>query len=252
MSEFENKVALITGASTGIGKATAKAFGAQGAKVVVADVNLELGQATADEIVAAGGEACFIPCDVTSEEQVIAMVKGTVEKYGRLDIAFNNAGIEIENDKIEHCETSVFDKVIDVNVKGVWLCMKHQIPAMLEAGNGGSIVNTASVAGLFAAPKMAAYSASKHAVVGLTKSVAVEYGRRGIRVNAVCPAVIETEMVRRAAEKDPKRFEITKSMHPIGRVGQAEEVAEAVLYLSSKATFTTGLALPVDGGFTAQ
>lgn len=252
MKEFENKVALITGASAGIGKATAKAFAAQGAKVIVADINQELGQATTDEILADGGDAYFIPCDVTQEDQVIAMVNGTVEKYGRLDIAFNNAGIEIENDKIEDCKTSVFDTVMDVNVKGVWLCMKHQIPAMLKANNGGSIVNTASVAGLFAAPKMAAYSASKHAVIGMTKSVAVEYGRRGIRVNAVCPAVIETEMVRRAAEKDPKRFEITKSMHPIGRVGQAEEVAEAVLYLSHKASFTTGLALPVDGGFTAQ
>jgi NAD(P)-dependent dehydrogenase (short-subunit alcohol dehydrogenase family) len=251
MQDFNDKVAIITGASAGIGKATAMAFAQGGAKVVVADINQQDGEAVVNEITQAGGTAMFVPCDVTNDQQVMSLVDATIEAYGKLDIAFNNAGIEIEQSKLADGEEGVFDKIMDVNVKGVWRCMKYQIPAMLKNGSG-SIVNTASVAGLGAAPKMAIYSASKHAVIGLTKSAAVEYGKKGIRVNAVCPAVIDTEMFRRAAESDPRKAEFVAGMHPIGRIGKVEEIAEAVMYLcSSNSGFTTGIALPVDGGHTA-
>ena len=251
MQNFTDKVVIVTGASAGIGKATAMAFAKHGAKVVVADINQQDGEAVVTEITQAGGIAMFVPCDVTNEQQVMSLVDATVEAYGKLDIAFNNAGIEIEQSKLADGEESVFDKIMDVNVKGVWRCMKYQIPAMLKNG-GGSIVNTASVAGLGAAPKMAIYSASKHAVIGLTKSAAVEYGKKGIRVNAVCPAVIDTEMFRRAAEADPRKAEYVAGMHPVGRIGKVDEIAEAVMYLcSSNSGFTTGIALPVDGGHTA-
>lgn len=251
MQIFTDKVAIITGASAGIGKATAIAFAQNGAKVVVADINQQDGEAVVNEITQAGGTAMFVPCDVTNDQQVMSLVDATLEAYGKLDIAFNNAGIEIEQSKLADGEESVFDKIMDVNVKGVWRCMKYQIPAMLKNGSG-SIVNTASVAGLGAAPKMAIYSASKHAVIGLTKSAAVEYGKKGIRVNAVCPAVIDTEMFRCAAESDPRKAEFVAGMHPVGRIGKVEEIAEAVMYLcSSNSGFTTGIALPVDGGHTA-
>ena len=251
MQIFTDKVAIITGASAGIGKATAIAFAQNGAKVVVADINQQDGEAVVNEITQAGGTAMFVPCDVTNDQQVMSLVDATLEAYGKLDIAFNNAGIEIEQSKLADGEESVFDKIMDVNVKGIWRCMKYQIPAMLKNGSG-SIVNTASVAGLGAAPKMAIYSASKHAVIGLTKSAAVEYGKKGIRVNAVCPAVIDTEMFRRAAESDPRKAEFVAGMHPVGRIGKVEEIAEAVMYLcSSNSGFTTGIALPVDGGHTA-
>lgn len=250
MFDFQNKVAIITGAGHGIGQATAKAFAAQGAKVVVADIDRQAGEAVVDAIKANNGVATFIPCDVTNDTQVQALVTSTIEIYGKLDIAFNNAGIEIEQSKLADGDEAIFDKIMDVNVKGVWRCMKHQIPALL-ANDGGAIVNTASVAGLGAAPKMSIYAASKHAVLGLTKSAAIEYGKKGIRINAVCPAVIDTEMFQRAAQSDPRKAEYAHAMHPVGRIGQPEEVAAAVLYLcSDQAKFTTGAALPVDGGVT--
>ena len=251
MNNFNGKVVLITGAGNGIGRATALAFAQQGASVVVADISHKDGEETTAQIIQGGGIASFIPCDVTKDQDVEALVAGTLEAYGKLDIAFNNAGIEIEQSKLADGEEAVYDKIMDVNVKGVWRCMKYQIPAMLKQ-TSSAIVNTASIAGLGAAPKMSIYSASKHAVIGLTKSAAIEYGKKGLRVNAVCPAVIDTEMFRRATQSDPQKEQYVKGLHPVGRIGQPEEVAAAVLYLCSDlAGFTTGVALPVDGGATA-
>jgi len=248
---FSGQVALVTGASAGIGRATALAFAEQGLKVVVADVDETGGRACAEAILEAGGDATFVRCDVTQDVQVKAMVEQTVATYGRLDYAFNNAGIEIEKGRLAEGSEAEFDAIMGVNVKGVWLCMKHQLPVMLAQG-GGAIVNTASVAGLGAAPKMSIYAASKHAVIGLTKSAAIEYAKKQIRVNAVCPAVIDTDMFRRAYEADPRKAEFAAAMHPVGRVGKVEEIAAAVLYLCSDgAAFTTGHALAVDGGATA-
>lgn len=247
---FSGKVALVTGGAAGIGQATAEAFAAQGARVVVSDIDEERGQSVVEGIRAAGGEAVFVRCNVVSADEVKELMATVISHYGQLDCAFNNAGIEIEQDKLADGSEDVFDSIMDVNVKGVWQCMKYEIPLMLANG-GGAIVNTASVAGLGAAPKMSIYSASKHAVLGLTRSAAVEYGKKGIRVNAVCPAVIDTEMFRRAAALEPRKAEFAAAMHPVGRIGKAEEIAAAVLYLCSEgAAFTTGIALPVDGGST--
>ncbi|WP_044870205.1 SDR family oxidoreductase [Pseudomonas sp. LFM046] len=249
--KFSGQVALVTGAANGIGRATAQAFAAEGLKVVVSDVDVAGGEGTVELIRAAGGEAVFIRCNVTRDAEVKALMEGAVAAYGRLDYAFNNAGIEIEKGKLADGDEAEFDAIMGVNVKGVWLCMKYQIPLLLAQG-GGAIVNTASVAGLGAAPKMSIYAASKHAVIGLTKSAAVEYAKKKIRVNAVCPAVIDTDMFRRAYEADPKKAEFVATMHPVGRIGKVEEIAAAVLYLCCDAAgFTTGQALAVDGGATA-
>ena len=251
MNNFTDKVVLITGAGNGIGRTTALAFAQQGASVVVADMSRSAGEETTALITQAGGTASFILCDVTKDQDVQSMVAGTLEIYGKLDIAFNNAGIEIESSKLADGDEATYDKIMDVNVKGVWRCMKYQIPALLKQSSS-AIVNTASIAGLGAAPKMSVYSASKHAVIGMTKSAAVEYGKKGLRVNAICPAVIDTEMFRRATENDPQKAQFVKSIHPVGRIGQPEEVAAAVLYLCSDlAGFTTGVALPIDGGATS-
>jgi len=244
------QVALVTGGAAGIGRATALAFAAKGITVVVSDVDDNGGEQTVALIQGAGGVAHFVHCDVTRDAEVAALIAAVLERYSRLDYAFNNAGIEIEKGRLAEGDEDEFDAIMGVNVKGVWLCMKHQLPVMLKQG-GGAIVNTASVAGLMAAPKMSIYCASKHAVLGLTKSAAVEYAKKNIRINAVCPGVIDTEMFRRAHEADPKKADFAAAMHPVGRIGKAEEVAAAVLYLcSDSAAFVTGVALPVDGGAT--
>ena len=248
---FAGPVAVVTGAGAGIGRATALAFAGEGLKVVVADLDVTSGEGTVEQIEAAGGSAVFVRCDVTIETQVKHLMEMTISTYGRLDYAFNNAGIEIEQGRLADGTQDEFDAIMGVNVKGVWLCMKYQLPLMLAQG-GGAIVNTASVAGLGAAPKMSIYSASKHAVIGLTKSAAIEYAKKHIRVNAVCPGVIDTDMFRRAYEADPRKAEFAAAMHPVGRIGKVEEVASAVLYLCSDgAAFTTGHALAVDGGALA-
>ncbi|KAI2684738.1 SDR family oxidoreductase [Pseudomonas sp. TNT3] len=248
---FSGKVAVVTGAANGIGRATAQAFAAEGLKVVVADLDTAGGEGTVALIRTAGGDATFVRCNVTVESDVKNLMDEVITTYGRLDYAFNNAGIEIEKGKLAEGTVDEFDAIMGVNVKGVWLCMKYQLPLLLAQG-GGAIVNTASVAGLGAAPKMSIYAASKHAVIGLTKSAAIEYAKKKIRVNAVCPAVIDTDMFRRAYEADPKKAEFANAMHPVGRIGKVEEIASAVLYLCSDgAAFTTGHSLAVDGGVTA-
>jgi NAD(P)-dependent dehydrogenase (short-subunit alcohol dehydrogenase family) len=249
---FEGKVALVTGAAGGIGRAAALAFGRAGASVVVADLSAEGGQQTADMIREAGGKALFVKTNVAIASEVEAMVAAGVAQFGRIDCAFNNAGIEEEHLPLGESEEAVFDRIMAVNVKGVWLCMKYQIRQMLKQG-GGAIVNTASVAGLVGAPTQPIYAASKHAVVGLTKTAAVEYGRAGIRVNSVCPGVINTLMLTRALEREPEREKRMKKIHPIGRFGEADEIANAALWLcSDQASFVTGHQLAVDGGLTAM
>lgn len=252
MNKLNGKTALITGGAGGIGRATALAFAAEGAKVVVADLQAAAANAVAEEVRAAGGEAIGIAVDVSRSEQVAAMVKQVVAHFGRLDIAFNNAAIDIEHEPLAKCTEEMFDRLMAVNVKGVWLCMKYEIEQMLAQG-GGAIVNTSSIGGLSGAPRQPIYSGTKHAVIGLTKAAALEYGRKGIRVNAVCPGVIRTEMMERAIARDPRRGGHIDRIHPIGRVGEAEEIARVVVFLcSDDATFVLGQSLAVDGGYTAR
>lgn len=248
----DGQVALVTGGSGGIGRATALEFARQGARVVVSDVLREAGQETARLIGAAGGQATFIETDVTRAAEVQSLVGQTVETYGRLDCAFNNAGIEGGMAKTGDYTEERWEQVIRINLKGVWLCMKYEIQHMLGHG-GGAIVNTASVAGLVGFRYGPAYVASKHGVNGLTKTAALEYAKAGIRVNAVCPGVIRTPMFERGLQKNPRLEERFAGVHPIGRIGQPEEIARAVVWLcSSAASFVTGTQLPVDGGFVAQ
>ena len=248
----DGQVALVTGGSGGIGRATALEFARQGAKVVVSDVLREAGQETARLIGAAGGQATFIETDVTRAAEVQALVGQTVETYGRLDCAFNNAGIEGGMAKTGDYTEERWEQVIRINLKGVWLCMKYEIQHMLGHG-GGAIVNTASGAGLVGFRYGPAYVASKHGVNGLTKTAALEYAKAGIRVNAVCPGVIRTPMFERGLQKNPDLEERFAGVHPVGRIGQPEEIARAVVWLcSSAASFVTGTQLPVDGGFVAQ
>jgi NAD(P)-dependent dehydrogenase (short-subunit alcohol dehydrogenase family) len=249
--QFKGKVVLVTGAAGGIGECAARAFAVQGAKVILADIDTVQGEQVAASICEKGGEAVFHFCDVSIASSVETLFTFIADNFSRLDIAFNNAGVDIEQCKLALGDEQTFDKIMDINVKGVWLCMQQEIRSMLKTG-GGAIVNTASIAGLGAAPTMSIYAASKHAVIGLTKSAAVEYAKKSIRVNAVCPAVIDTNMYHRALKGDENKTRAIAAMHPIGRVGKAEEVVAAVLYLSSDAaSFTTGVSLPVDGGSTA-
>ena len=250
--QLDGKVALVTGGGSGIGRATCLAMAREGAQVMVADIVVEGGQETVSLVKNAGGEATFIRADVSQASEVEAMVKQTIETYGRLDCAFNNAGIEGPVcSTVEYTEED-FDRVVAIDLTGVWLCMKYEIPAMLQHG-GGAIVNTASVAGLVGFQGISAYVASKHGVNGLTKTAALEYAKAGIRVNAVCPGVIETPMVKRAFEKSPGMEEGVAAVEPVGRLGQPQEVAEAVVWLcSDAASFVTGLPMAVDGGLVAQ
>ncbi len=253
MKEFEGKVALVTGGGSGIGRATAVAFAREGAQVVIGNRNVERGEETVSIIRETGGMASFQRTDVMVAAEVEALVKHAVNTCGRLDFAFNNAGIEgdLKPTLIDHTEAN-FDAVMDINVKGVWLSMKYEIPQMLKTG-GGAIVNCSSVAGVIGFPGIGIYSASKHAVIGLTKVAALEFSVQGIRVNAVNPAVIDTEMADRITDgMNVKKDDLT-TFHPIGRLGRVEEVAEAVLWLcSDKASFVTGHSMMVDGGFTAR
>lgn len=249
---FDNKVALVTGASSGMGLATAQAFAEAGAAVVLADINEDAVRAAAEELVAAGHQALAIRCDVTNEAEVAAMVEQTVSTFGQLDAAFNNAGVMVP--AVETADTSGedFDHVIPVNLRGVWNCMKYELRQMREQGSG-AIVNNSSIGGLIGIPGRAIYHASKHGVLGLTKSAALEYAARGIRINAVCPGTIETPMVAdMMARESITREDFLRDL-PIGRLGRPEEIAAAVLWLCSPgASFVIGHALVVDGGFTAQ
>ena len=249
---LDGKVALITGASTGIGRATAQVFAREGAKVAVADINVEGAEETLRLIKDAGGEAIFIQTDVSKAADTEAMVKQVVETYGRLDCAFNNAGIEGDFVPTPDYPEATWDRVIGINLKGVWLSMKAEIQQMLSQG-GGAIVNTASVAGLQGIPAGSAYVAAKHGVVGLTKTAALEYAKAGIRVNAVCPGAVETPMLKRAFEKVPEMAEGINAAEPVGRMAQPSEIGEAVAWLCSEAaSFVTGHPMAVDGGYVAQ
>jgi NAD(P)-dependent dehydrogenase (short-subunit alcohol dehydrogenase family) len=252
MNEFQGKVALVTGGTSGIGRAAAIAYAREGAKVVVAGRRAAEGEETVQLVRAQGSEALFVPTDVAQEAQVKNLIGRTLERFGRLDFAFNNAGIDQQPTPLLEQTEETYDQVMDINVKGVWLSMRHEIPAMLKSG-GGAIVNTSSALGLIAFPGVEVYVASKHAVIGLTKSAAVEFGKQGIRINAVLPAAIETDMYRRFVGEKAESIAAMVAMHPIGRIGTPEEIADAVIWLcSSKSSFVIGHSLLVDGGFTAQ
>ncbi len=248
----DGKVALVTGGGSGIGQATALVFAREGAKVVVADVVVEGGEETVRMIKAAGGESLFVKADVSKSPDVEAMVRQAVGTYGRLDCAFNNAGIGGKFALTADDTEDNWDRVIAINLTGVWLCMKYEIPQMLKQG-GGAIVNTASIAGLVGGVRAAPYVASKHGVNGLTKTAALEYAKQGIRVNAVCPGVIHTPLVEKTFGNSARVQEKLTLMEPIGRLGKPQEIAEAVVWLcSDAASFVTGLPMAVDGGLTAQ
>lgn len=247
---FKDKVALVTGGSFGIGRATAIAFAKKGAKVVIADWVDDC--ETYEIIKEAGGDALFVECDVSKVNDVKSLIKKTIQKYGRLDFAYNNAGIEGPTANVDQCLEENWDKLMDINLKGVWQCMKYQIPEILRNGKG-AIVNCASVAGLVGFPGLPVYVASKHGVIGLTKTAALEYAKKGIRINVICPGAIKTPMMDRFTGKDKSVEKQFENMEPIGRLGEPEEVANAVLWLcSDEASYITGHTMAVDGGWAAQ
>ena len=252
MNGIRDSVAIVTGASSGIGRAAARRFAEEGARVVAADVDAEGGSETAEAIRDAGGEATFVGTDVSDRADVEAMVEAAVDRYGGLDFAFNNAGIEGRNDSLADQADDNWERVIDVNLKGVFLGLQAEIPAMLDDG-GGVIVNTSSIAGVVGFQGVSPYVASKHGVIGLTKTAALEYGREGVRVNAISPGVIETPMVERAAAANPEMIEAVSEATPMGRVGDPEEIGDAAVWLcSDDASFVTGETLVVDGGYVSQ
>lgn len=250
--DFTQQVAFVTGAGQGMGRATAEAFAAAGAAVVLTDVRADTAEAAADGIVAAGGRAIGFACDVTDEDQVAAAIARTVETYGRLNMAFSNAGIQAPAVDLADQSADDFDQVAAINLRGTWACMKHELRQMRTQGHG-AIVNNASAGGLVAQADLAAYNATKFGIVGLTKSAALRYAARDVRINCVCPSAIDTPMVADMKTTQPEAMEEIFRLQVIGRLGRAEEVAAAVLWLASPgASFVHGVALPVDGGFTSN
>ena len=250
--DFTGQVALVTGASSGMGLATAQDFAQAGAAVVLADINHDSLRTVTDDLTAAGHQALAVACDVSSEEDVAAMVDTTVATFGRLDMAFNNAGIQAPPTDAADEPADTFDRVNGINLRGVWACMKHELRQMRDQGSG-AIVNCSSLGGLVGLPGRAAYHASKHGVIGLTRSAALEYAPRGIRINAICPGTIETPMVTDMITRGELSIPDAVANQPIGRLGRADEIAAAVLWLSSPAaSLIIGVALPVDGGYTAR
>jgi NAD(P)-dependent dehydrogenase (short-subunit alcohol dehydrogenase family) len=248
MSGMQGKVALVTGAAAGLGRATAQAFAAAGAKVVVADIVVSGGKETVEMITDAGGDATFVECDVTLESSVRDLVAAAVAAYGGLDYAYNNAGIEGHQAPVPEMTDAEFRRVLDVNLMGVFYCMKYEIPEMLKRG-GGAIVNCSSTAGLRGYANMSPYVASKHAVAGITKSTALEFADQGIRIVSIHPAAIATQMIERAMAESADLAAAIESMHPIGRVGRPSEIADVVVFLCSDgASFMTGSQIAIDGG----
>lgn len=254
MLNLNDKVAIVTGAAMGMGKSTAELFAKAGAKVVVADYNVEEGQKSADKIVGNGGEAVFIQVDVSDEEQVKNLVEETVKTYGRLDVAVNNAAITPDDKPLAEMDMEYYEKLMAVDLKGVILCMKYELQQLVKQGDGGSIVNTSSVSGLRPQPANPAYVTAKHGVIGATRAAAMDYSPLGIRVNTVCPGAINTPMLQGALEQfgfDP--VEYAKQLSMLGRFAESEEVAHANLWLCSDlSSYVTGATIAVDGGYTAM
>jgi NAD(P)-dependent dehydrogenase (short-subunit alcohol dehydrogenase family) len=251
---FKRKVVLVTGAGSGIGKACAVAFAREGAQVVVSDVVAKGGEETGRMIRETSEEAIFVRCDVSRSTEVKALVEATVRAYGRLDCACNNAGIGGEQAPTAEYPEEIWSRVLSVNLTGIWLCMKYEIPRMLAGGRGGAIVNMSSILGTVGFENSSAYVAAKHGVIGLSRTAALEYAGRGIRVNAVCPGFIRTPILEQAGiVEGTDRFAAISALHPMGRMGTPEEVAESVLWLCSDgASFVTGHALLADGGYVAR
>jgi len=246
------KVAIVTGASSGIGRVTAVALAKEGIRVSLAARRDKEGEETLRLLKESGGEGIFVRTDVSNENDVRSLVEETVKTFGRLDYAFNNAGAVEDPAPFASKTSSLFDKIMNVNVKGTWLSMKYEIPQMLKNG-GGALVNNSSVFGVIANPQLPLYTASKHAVLGLTKAAALEYAKAGIRINAIAPGAIETEMMEQSIGNDKQLREALVALHPIGRPGKPEEIANAVIWLlSDKASFLTGHTLLVDGGWVSR
>ena len=249
---FKDKVALVTGGASGIGLATARAFAEAGAAVAIADINEDAARTAADKLVAAGHKAIGIRCAVENEADAAAMVAQTVSTFGRLDAAFNNAGIHVAVAETADVEGSDFDRIIAINLRGIFTCMKHELRQMREQGSG-AIVNCSSQSGFVGLPGLGAYTASKHGVIGLTKAAALEYAPRGIRINCICPGTTETPLVKGLVEQEPGRLDAVIKDIPLGRMGREEEIASAVLWLCSPgAGFMVGQTLMPDGGYTAR